>query len=218
MAGDRGASSREHMIMHFTHVRNLPGILAADCLQADNLPSRQSLAIVEAADPAIKAHRRQIRIQVAPFGCVADYVPFYFACRSPMMFKLHKGGVPSYTDGQDPLIYLLGTVEGVADAGLRYLFSDGNCAAKLTRFFGDLLDLETAVDWQLMRARMWNDTADDPDRMRRRMAEFLVFERVPVRLLTRVVVRTPAMRREVLGILAGHGVSLPVQIRPGWYF
>ena len=55
---------------------------------------------------------------------MADYVPFYFAPRSPMVFKLAKGGVPTYTDGQDPLIYLMSTVEAVVQAGLRYLFSD----------------------------------------------------------------------------------------------
>jgi ssDNA thymidine ADP-ribosyltransferase, DarT len=204
--------------MHFTHIRNLPGILAASCLQSDNLLSRQSVAIVEAADPVIKARRRQVRIRLAPFGCVADYVPFYFAPRSPMLYKLARGGVPSYTDGQDSLIYFVGTVERIADTGLRYIFSDGNCAASVTQLFNDLRDLETAVDWALMRVRMWNDTAEDPDRMRRRMAEFLVHERVPVRCLARIVVRTPAMKRQVVAILVEHGISLSVEIRPGWYF
>jgi hypothetical protein len=204
--------------MHFTHVRNLPGILAAGCLQSDKLLDRRSVAIVEAADPEVKVRRRQVRVPLAPFGCVADYVPFYFANRSPMLFKLARGGVPSYTDGQDPLIYLVGTAEHIADAKLRYLFSDGNCAASVTQLFDDLRHLGTAVDWPLMRARMWNDTADDPDRMRRRMAEFLVHERVPVRCLAGIAVRAPAVKRQVMTILADHGISLPVQIRPGWYF
>jgi len=64
-------------------------------------------------------------------------------------------------------------------AGLRFLFSDGNCAAALTQVFGDLSLVDSMVDWEVMRAQMWNNTAEDPDRMRRRMAEFLVHERVP---------------------------------------
>lgn len=78
------ARSPERIIMHFTHVRNLPGILAAGCLHADNRVDRRSALAVEAADLEIKNSRRAIRIGLAPFGCVADYVPFYFAPRSPM--------------------------------------------------------------------------------------------------------------------------------------
>lgn len=96
MAGSDPRSS-ERLIMHFTHVQNLPGILAAGCLHADNQVDRRSALTVEAADLEIKSSRRAIRIGLAPFGCVADYVPFYFAPRSPMLYKLAKGGVPTYT-------------------------------------------------------------------------------------------------------------------------
>jgi hypothetical protein len=56
---------------------------------------------------------------------VADYVPFYFAPRSPMLYKLHKGGVPNYTNGQDPLVYLVSSAEAVAASGASFVFSGG---------------------------------------------------------------------------------------------
>jgi hypothetical protein len=216
--GGTARSPSRHPIVHFTHVRNLPGILAAGCLQSDNLVVRGSGLLVEAADLEIKASRRRILVPLAPFGCVADYVPFYFAGRSPMLYKIFKGGLPNYAEGQDPLIYLVSTVEAVIEASLRWLFSDGNCAATVTQVFDDLSRLDSVVDWQVMRARMWNNTAEDPDRMRRRMAEFLVHERVPAGCLTEVVVRTQALKVQVEAILAAYGSTLPVRVRPGWYF
>lgn len=78
--------------------------------------------------------------------------------------------------------------------------------------------LESVVDWQVMRARMWNNTAEDPDRMRRRMAEFLVYEHVPIDCLTEVVVRNVGMETDVEALLATYSVPLPVRVRPGWYF
>jgi hypothetical protein len=141
--------SNAHSIMHFTHVKNLQGILAAGCLQADSLVDRSSALKVEAADLEIKAVRRRVQVPLAPYGCVADYVPFYFAPRSPMLYKLANGGVPNYTDGQDPLVYLVSSAETVAASGAPFLFSDGNCASAATH---DLTLLGSAVDWDVMRA------------------------------------------------------------------
>lgn len=211
-------TSPRHLIMHFTHIKNLPGILDAGCLQADNRVDRRSALRVEAADLGIKAARKMIRVSLAPYGCVADYVPFYFAPRSPMLYKLAKRSVSTYVHGQDPLIYLISTVEAVTHAGLRCLFSDGNCAVAVSRMSDDLSLLDSMVDWEVIRARMWSNTVEDPDRMRRRMAEFLVHERVPINLLAGIAVRTPEALAQVTDTLASRNVNLPVRVRPGWYF
>jgi hypothetical protein len=204
--------------MHFTHVKNLPGILEAGCLQADSLVDRSSALRVEAADLDIKERRTYKQIGIEPHGCVADYVPFYFAPRSPMLFKLWKGSVPNYTEGQEPLIYLVSSAEIVAASGARFVFSDGNCASKVTQVANDLTRIESVVDWEVMKAGMWANTADDPDRMRRRMAEFLVHERFPARWVHEIVVRSASMKRQVNGVLADYGVEIPVLARAHWYF
>jgi len=91
MDADGGAQQvPRRLIMHFTHVMNLPGILAAGCIQADSLVDRSSALRIEAGDLNVKARRKQRRVPLAPFGRVADYVPFYFAPRSPMLFTLAK--------------------------------------------------------------------------------------------------------------------------------
>jgi hypothetical protein len=215
---DPAARRAQHLIMHFTHIRNLPGILAAGYLRPDNGVRREQVAVVEAADPVIKERRRTIRVRRPPYGCVGDYVPFYFAGRSPMLLALASGRVPGYTDRQDRLIYLVSTVERAAAAGLRCLFSDGNCASTFTQVYDDLRRIDEVVDWPLMQARMWNNTAEDPDRMRRRMAEFLVHERMPVGCLVGIAVRTAVVKGQVQAILGECGVALPVRVRPTWYF
>jgi hypothetical protein len=210
--------SSDHFIMHFTHASNLPGIFAGRCLLADNLVDRSSALQVEAADLEIKTVRKSMQVPLAPYGCVADYVPFYFAPRSPMLYRLHKGGVPNYTGGQDPLVYLVSSAEAVAATGASFVFSDGNCAAAVTYFDSDLSNIESVVDWEVMQAQMWANTADDPDRRRRRMAEFLVHRQVPIECLTAVVVRSDTMKNQVEGLLASCGCDLAVYVKPGWYF
>jgi hypothetical protein len=204
--------------MHFTHVRNLPGIVASGCLKADSLVDRTAALQVEAADLKIKAARTQKPVALRPHGVVADYVPFYFAPRSPMLYKLSRGSVPGYSDGQDPLVYLVSTAEAITVSGAACLFSDGNCASGVTQLFDDLGLLDAAVDWEVMRAAMWNNTAADPDRMRRRMAEFLAHQQVIIEHMTEIVVRSATIGQRVEKILAGHHVTLPVRVEPRWYY
>ena len=210
--------SGAHSIMHFTHINNLPGILAGGSLQADNLVDRSSALQVEAADLAIKAVRKSAQVPLVPYGCVADYVPFYFAPRSPMLYRLHKGGVPNYTGGQDPLVYLVSSAEAVAVSGASFVFSDGNCASSVTSFSQDLTQIEYVVDWEVMRAQMWANTADDPDRRRRRMAEFLVHDHVPIHCISEVVARHDTIKKQVEGLLASSSIDLPVSAKSSWYF
>jgi hypothetical protein len=110
------------------------------------------------------------------------------------------------------------STDQAAAAGLSCLFSDGNCASPLTQVSDDLALLDSVVDWEIMTARMWANTPDDQDRMRRRMAEFLVHRRVPVACIAQIVVRHETMKRQVDAILAAHGSEIPVLVRPWWYF
>ena len=50
------------------------------------------------------------------------------------------------------------------------------------------------------------------------MAEFLVYDHVPISCIARVVVRTEAMKQQVVDTLGAYRVALPVQALPGWYF
>lgn len=88
----------------------------------------------------------------------------------------------------------------------------------MTYFDSDITRIESVVDWGVMRAQMWANTADDPDRRRRRMAEFLVHQRVPVECLNAIVVRRDTMKKQVERLLASSSVDLPVFIKPSWYF
>ncbi|MEV4625736.1 DUF4433 domain-containing protein [Micromonospora sp. NPDC049523] len=209
------------LIMHFTHIDNFPSILSAGKLVADSAVRSRLITDVGAAD--IKASRRRRTVPCAPGGVVADYVPFYFAPRSPMMYRIaceHRDGRSDrYPGGDDPLIYLVSSVDKIAAAGATWVASDGNCAAHLTRFTPMIRDLDDLVDWPLMRERIWKDVPEDQDRVRRRMAEFLVHREVPLSLITGYAVRTEDRKTELEHALRTTGIiDRYVAVRPGWYY
>lgn len=201
-------------IYHFTHGANLAGILRVGELRCH----ASAAPATDIADTSIKRRRTRIRVPCGPGGRVCDYVPFYFAPRSPMLFRIHSGGVEGYEDGQRPLVYLCSTTERVAEAGLRCVVTDGNASTAVTQFFADPGQLTEVVDWELMRARYWANTEEDGDRVRRRQAELLVYQAVPLELVEELVVIDDGVRCRVDELLAEAGRGLVVHVRRDWYF
>lgn len=157
-------------------------------------------------------------VTAGPGGCPADYVPFYFAARSPMLYVISKGQVPEYRDGEDHLVYLVTDIETVVATGRPWVFSDGNCANTITDYSADLADLDRFVDWPLMNEHIWRDTLTDGDRKRRRMAEFLVHEHLPWSAVLGFAVHSEAASHRVSATLGSLGCELPVRVRPDWYY
>src|SRR5450631_276070 len=97
-------------VLHFTHVNHLASIVEHG-LAADSVAQAASLLEVEVGNVGIKQARHDRAVPIAPFGVVADYVPFYFAPQSPMMSAIKHGNVPTYAGGCDDLVYLVTTAE-----------------------------------------------------------------------------------------------------------
>jgi hypothetical protein len=139
-------------------------------------------------------------------------------CARRLARRSARGGVEQYREGrQDPLIHLVTTVDVVEGLGLPLVFSDGNCAKSITEVFDDLSHLDR-IDWPLMKERYWNDTASDGDRMRRRMAEFLVYDRVPWSAFLGVGTMTEEVADRVRNILAGFDLPGDVIVKRDWYY
>lgn len=202
--------------MHFTHVDNLATIVR-DGVLADTRLGGNGAALVDVGMPSIKASRRVRRVPTGVGGVVADYVPFYFAPRSPMMSSISHGRVPQYQDGCDALVYLVTSVENLVEAGMDVVTSDRNAALAVAAFEVPSDDWGGAIDWDLMQARWWNNTADEPDRRERRMAECLVHGSLPWSVVDGVVTKTDRVAQAARDVIAAAGSATPVSVRPDWY-
>ncbi|MGH8910233.1 MAG: type II toxin-antitoxin system toxin DNA ADP-ribosyl transferase DarT [Egibacteraceae bacterium] len=204
-------------LVSFHAIDNLNGIVRAGCLHCDAQVKIGTELLKDVGDPDVKARRRRLPIPVGPGGVPADYVPFYLAPRSPMLYVISKGKVPQYKEGQGPLVYLVTDLGTVQCAGLPYVFSDGNCGSSITEYFTDDGDLDR-IDWEIMRAAMWADSPEDGDRMRRRMAELLIHRSVPWDAILGLAVRTESMASRVERVLAELSTKKTVAVKAGWYY
>ncbi|MDP4013925.1 MAG: DUF4433 domain-containing protein [Candidatus Nanopelagicales bacterium] len=97
----------------------------------------------------IKQRRLHTLVPVAPFGVVADYVPFYFAPRSPMLFAIHRNQVAGHRGGQEPIVYLVVSLEELLPVA-SVVFTDRNASLAIAQFSSDSRAATSLVDWDLM--------------------------------------------------------------------
>ena len=205
-------------LYHITHADNLPRIVAdGGLLCVADLRQAGQPAYVDIAHGHIQDRRARKRVPCGPGGTLCDYVPFYFAPRSPMLYAISRGAVAGYVGGQKPIIHLVTEAEAIAQAGLPFVFTDGHAVIQISEFFTDLSDLGK-VDWALMAQKYWSDTDEDGDRKRRRQAEFLVHKFLPWETIARIGVNTTTLAGQVQQCLQGVAHKPVVTVERSWYY
>lgn len=212
-------------IYHITHIANLPAILREDGLLCDAEAERRALCAQSIAYDTIKERRKRRRVEslngqaVAAGGVLADYVPFYFSNRSPMLGAIHKGRVSSYQGGQRDVVYLVAHAETVVATMENWCFTNGHAVEAVTDFFSNVQDLPR-VDWEAVGTWRWGGRwlLADPDIMRRKQAEFLVHARFPWSLFHSLGVLDAAMAEQARAALTGAAHKPRVTIQPSWYY
>ena len=204
-------------IYHITNVDNLVGIVEAGGLWCDREATSRGLTKVGIAYQHIKVRRAQRLVPLGPGGTLDNFIPFYFAPRSPMLCSIYHDNVDGYSEGQRSVVHLVSSAETISDAEASFVFTDGHAAMDLSDFFDKLDDLDK-IDWKIMKEKYWADTDEDGDRARRRNAEFLVHRFVPWQLIAGIGVFNMAMAEHVTEILGDVAVKPVVTVERGWYY
>lgn len=205
------------LIYHITHIDNLESILSEGGLLAYNIMLETQTNYTNIAYQNIQDRRATTDVPCGGGGVLHDYVPFYFAPRSPMLYTISRGNVENYTQGQAAVIHLVSSIENIEAEDLCFVFTDGHAVMTFTDFFDDLNYLG-AIDWDVMESRYWNDTNEDKDRKRRRQAEFLVRYFFPSQLITEIGVMNSTIKTQVENILQNFTHKPSVIVRNNWYY
>lgn len=202
------------LIYHFTHVKNLNSIFANKGFDCDSRMDRNGANNI--ANTGIKERRRWLPVGVHPYGFVADYVPFYFAPRSPMLYVISKGYVEGVDSDQRNIVYFVSRTD-IAMSRCACCISDRN-AAKRTACFYDAVEIDDNIDWDLMKSYSWSNTPDDTQRKERRMAEFLIHNFAPIDIFLGVCTFDSNIQSAVSNIVKKHGLSLRCAVKREWYY
>ncbi|MBS2008428.1 MAG: DUF4433 domain-containing protein [Cyanobacteria bacterium SZAS TMP-1] len=204
-------------IFHITDIKNLHGIVDGGGLLAKSEIDRRGAIYENIAYDGLQDRRSTTVVPCGPGGVLHNYVPFYFAPRSPMLLAIQSGGVEGYSGTQSSIIYLVTTVQAIAAEPLEFVFTDGHGIMTITDFFQDLTDLDK-IDWAIMKENYWANTEEDGDRKRRRQAEFLISKFCPWHLIKKIGVHGVSAEQSVKELIAVLGHKPEVKVERSWYY
>lgn len=195
----------ERYLMHITHEKNLPAILARG-LQSKNDVKARNLAYVSIADDGIQSRRSVTPVPCGAGGTIHDYVPLFFGARSPMLYAVQRRTT------QSEIVYILVNWTVLDAPGT--VFTDGNASTGGTSFFSGREQLGN-IDQTACRAIQW----DQPQELRRKKsAECLVHRNVPTSTFGGLVVMSEDAKLRVERVAKARGWTLPIYVEPGWYY
>ena len=206
------------LIYRFFHIDNLTVYLNREVLHAPNFEPDDGLKYKPIHNVNIQSSRHNKTVPCGNQGTLHDYVPFYFGPLSPMLLQLHTDQVEGYDEGQEPLVYVVSSVQEIQRSNLSYVFTDGHGIASFTSWYDDMTDLDK-VDWNVVAARYWRDTMDDMDRQRRKQSEFLIHSFCPWECVDYIAVCNQTIKLEVENILNDFNLSnTRTIVKSQWYF
>ena len=206
-------------LFHITSLENLPAILTTGRLLCDRECRRLADRPRSIANERIKDFRSRRRVQrldgilVAAGGVVADYVPFYFAFRSPMLYVNSKSPAGK-RDGQRNIVYLVTDTQRATAGGSRWCFTDGHAVKGMSEYYDNLADLGN-LDWDAIRQPYWTRTDEDK---RKKQAEFLVYEQIGWERFLGIGVYDKGVQADVETMLLSAAHRPLVKVKREWYF
>lgn len=215
-------------IFHITAIPNLGSIAKSKMLHSNGVLQKKKLAHENIAYQGAQGTRATKLVAKPPGGVVHDYVPFYFAPRSPMLMTIDKGNVEGCPYRQQHIAHLQTTVEIVVEKGLPFVFYDYNATLSIATCYNNLKDLDK-INWELFHetpqmdgyCKYFHSRVDDSRyilRRETRQAEFLVYNSVPLNLIQLVGVYNAEKAAEVKQIFDDAKIDIKIEVKPAWYF
>lgn len=194
-----------------THIDNMWHIVKYGIVKATS-PNRNE-HFISIGDPRIIEKREEHKAQGYD---ISDYIPFYLGPRSPMLYVIQHGynGVPRCEP--EKIVYCVIKIDDLVCNDIDCIFTDGHALSALTSFYtkDKLSQINNIINFNDVYSHKWN-SATDIDLKRRKEAELLVKNDLPISLICGYIVYNAVAKNTLLGL----GVDeKKIAVSPNYYF
>lgn len=200
------------LVFRITHYKNVKWILEHG-LYCKNSSSQDPNFIPIGRKEIIDRRTKKV-VDEAPRGVLADYVPFYFTPRTPMLMNVKSGYLGLQQWPMNDVAILVSSLHQLA--GRRIVIADRNAASATAEFTSVAVGL-SSLPWELWRASDFRRDEARPDKVERYMAEALIYGGLEAAELTHIACYTRERAAEIALWVKKTGLSLEVTHQPGWY-
>ena len=205
------------LLFRIIHVANLPWLLANGLHCANGAAADPNFVAIGNPDLISKRAQRQVPI-IPPGGTLADYVPFYFTPKSPMLLNIKTGYNGVVRRQSQEIAILVSSCQAMKNSGVPMLFTDRHAYTATAAWSGNPADLSRMIDWDILCRHDFARDDSYPDKMERYQAEALAHQHVPPNALLGIGCVSEAVRPAIEASVQAVGLAVEVFVRPGWYF
>lgn len=206
---------KQTFIYRITHYKNLPFILknGIHCPLSDI----QDPNFVQIGFPSLINQRNKREVTVEPFGTLADYVPFYFGVKSPMLYVITMANHPEVIKTPvEEIVYIVGTVERLEKLKIKYVSTDRHAKLDYARFYNKYEELDN-LQWDIINSDRWGSQYGT-ERKEIKQAECLIYKRMPVEGIIGIGCKNEMMYNVINDIILQNNRDIVVKTKPEWYF
>lgn len=204
------------LLFRITHIANLPWLLANGLHCASSIVADPDFVAI--GNPELIGKRTHRAVPIPPGGVLADYVPFYFTPKSPMLYNISTGYNGITRRPNDDIVILVSSWQSMCDYGVAMLFTDRHAYVATAAWGSKREDLADRIDWDILRRHDFARDDSYLDKMERYQAEALAHRYVPPGALLGVACASERAKPIVEAAVAAAESAVKVFARPGWYF
>lgn len=195
-----------------THIENIPHILQNGITHSTSANANPNF--VPIGDGSLIETRNTFLLNNGRL--LGDYIPFYFGCRTPMLYVVQNGFNMVAPTPAEKIVYCVSSVQKIIDLGLDFVFTDGHAVDGFSSQYtiADIENIDSIVDKQAIKAKYWRKE-DDLDLKRRKEAEFLVLGDISCMGILGYLTYNENAKTKIVNF----GVNIAnVHVKPDYYF
>lgn len=184
-------------LFRLTHIKNIPHIVKHGITHYKSKNANSKF--VPIGDKSLIQTRNNHFIQTGMK--LGDYIPFYFAKRTPMLYVVQNGFNNVGPISAEKIVYCVSSVERILELNLEFIFTNGHAKSIFSSFYDhkDINRLNEVIDWDAIAKKYWLDESD-LDLKRRKEAEFLISGDIPIEAILGYVVYNKNAENQLLNL------------------
>ena len=167
---------------------------------------------INIGDSGLIASRNDFEVPIPPGGKLGKYVPFYFAGHSPMLLNIKTGFRGVTRRPQHEIVFIVCKLKDILKHCQAFVYTDGHAKDRFTEFYNDVSIINDVISWDMVALQYWAPTEEHYDSQRRKQAEFLVKDEVPVACIEGILVRNQDRKSYLESVLQKLNIQLSIGI------